>query len=76
MNATKSTGRLPSSLKNLTKRIESVAIQNILGEVASVLAENASVIATVVVIGGVAALLWRYGGNIIRGVTGIFRVFR
>ncbi len=49
------------------------AIQNIIGEVAHVLADNASIIATVVVIGGVATLLWRYGGKIFSGITGMFK---
>jgi hypothetical protein len=51
------------------------AIQNIIGEVAKVLAENAGVIATVVIIGGVAFLLWRYGSRIFSGITGMFRRF-
>jgi hypothetical protein len=51
------------------------AIQNIIGEVAKVLAENAGVIATVVIIGGVAMLLWRYGSRIFSGVSGMFRRF-
>jgi len=49
------------------------AIQNILGEVAKVIAENAGVIATVLVIGGVAFLLWRYGSRIFSSITGLFR---
>ncbi len=48
-------------------------IQNIIGEVAKVLAENAGVVATVVVIGGVAMLLWRYGSRLFSGISGIFR---
>jgi len=52
-----------------------VAIQDILGEVASVLAQNASNIATVLVIGGLAYMLMRYGSRVFRGVTGWFRGF-
>jgi hypothetical protein len=51
------------------------AIQNIIGEVAKVLAENAGTIATVVIIGGVAMLLWRYGSRIFSGISGMFRRF-
>jgi len=49
------------------------AIQDILGEVAKTIAENASVIATVVVLGGLSMALWRYGGRIFRGIAGWFR---
>jgi len=49
------------------------AIQDILGEVAKTIAENASVIATVVVLGGLGMLLWRYGSRIFRGIAGWFR---
>jgi hypothetical protein len=52
-----------------------VAIENIIGEIAKVIAENAGVIATVVIIGGIALLLWRYGSRIISGVSGMFRRF-
>ncbi len=51
------------------------AIENIIGEVAKVLAENAGTVATVVVIGGVAMLLWRYGSRIFSGISGMFRRF-
>lgn len=49
------------------------AIQDILGEVARVIAENASVIATVMVIGGLAVMLWRYGRRIFGGISAWFR---
>ncbi len=49
------------------------AIENIIGEVSKVLAENAGIVATVVVIGGVAMLLWRYGTRIFSGISGLFR---
>jgi len=50
-----------------------IAIQDILGEVAKVIAENASIIATVVVLGGLGLILWRYGGRIFAGIAGWFR---
>jgi len=49
------------------------AIQDILGEVAKVIAENASVIASVLVLGGLAYTMVRYGSRIFRGVAGFFR---
>jgi cobalamin synthase len=49
------------------------ALQDILYYVANAIAENASVIATVVVIGAIAFLVMRYGSRIFRGVTGWLR---
>ena len=49
------------------------AIQDILGEVAKVIAENAPTIATVLVIGGLAYVMVRYGSRVFRGVSGFFR---
>lgn len=49
------------------------AIQEILYEVTKAIADNATIIATVVVIGGLAFLVWRYGSRIFRGVTGLLR---
>ena len=49
------------------------AIQDILYYVASAIAENASVIATVVVIGALAFLVMRYGSRIFSGITGWLR---
>jgi len=49
------------------------ALQDILYYVASAIAENASTIATVVVIGAIAFLVMRYGTRIFRGVTGWLR---
>jgi predicted PurR-regulated permease PerM len=49
------------------------ALQDILYYVANAIAENASVIATVVVIGAIAFLVMRYGTRIFRGVTGWLR---
>jgi len=49
------------------------AIQDVLGEVAKTIAENASVIASVIVLGGLAYVMVRYGSRIFRGVSGFFR---
>jgi len=49
------------------------AIQDILGEMAKVIAENASVIATLVVLGGLSYSMVRYGSRIFRGVASFFR---
>jgi cobalamin synthase len=49
------------------------ALQDILYYVSTAIAENASVIATVVVIGAIAFLVMRYGSRIFRGVTGWLR---
>jgi len=49
------------------------AIQDILYYVSSAIAENASVIATVVVVGGLAFLMMRYGSRIFSAVTGWLR---
>jgi predicted PurR-regulated permease PerM len=49
------------------------ALQDILYYISSAIAENASVIATVVVIGAIAFLVMRYGSRIFRGVTSWLR---
>jgi hypothetical protein len=49
------------------------ALQDILYYVSSAIAENASVIATVVVIGAIAMLTMRYGSRIFKGVTSWLR---
>jgi cobalamin synthase len=49
------------------------AIQDILYYVSSAIADNASVIATVVVIGALAFAVMRYGSRIFGGVTGWLR---
>jgi len=51
------------------------AIQDILYYVAKGIADNASVIATVVVIGALAFLVMRYGTRIFSGITGWLRGF-
>jgi hypothetical protein len=49
------------------------ALQDILYYVANAIAENASVIATVVIIGAIAFIVMRYGSRIFRGVTSWLR---
>jgi cobalamin synthase len=49
------------------------ALQDILYHVSTAIADNASVIAIVVVIGAIAFLVMRYGSRIFRGVTGWLR---
>lgn len=49
------------------------AIQDIIGSIASTLAENAGVVASVLVIGGLAMMMVRYGSRIFRGFSGFFR---
>ncbi len=49
------------------------ALQDVLYYVSNAIAENASVIATVVVIGAIAFLVMRYGSRIFRGVTSWLR---
>lgn len=49
------------------------AIQDILGSIASTIAENAGTIATVMVVGGLAMVMVRYGSRIFRGFSGFFR---
>jgi len=46
------------------------AIQDILGNAASVIADNAETIATLVVLGGLTASVVRYGTGIFRRITG------
>lgn len=46
------------------------ALQDILYYVSQSIADNASVIATVVVIGAIAMLVMRYGSRVFKGVTG------
>lgn len=49
------------------------ALQDILYYVSTSIADNASVIATVVVVGAIAFLVMRYGSRIFRGLTGWLR---
>jgi hypothetical protein len=51
------------------------ALQDILYYVSSAIASNAQIIATVVVVGALVYLVWRYGGRVLRGVTGWLRGF-
>lgn len=50
-------------------------IQTILYDIASAIASNAQVIATVVVVGAIAFMVLRFGTRIFRGVTGWLRGF-
>ena len=49
------------------------AIQSIIGEFASVVAQNASTIATVLVIGTLVVAVARLGSRVFRGVSGWLR---
>jgi hypothetical protein len=49
------------------------ALQDILYHIASAIADNATVIATVVIIGAIAFIVMRYGSRIFRGVTSWLR---
>lgn len=49
------------------------AIQTIMYEVASAISENASVIATALVLGGLVFVMFNYGSKIFRGLSGWFR---
>jgi len=48
------------------------AIQNVLGSIASAVADNAEVIGTLVVLGGLTYGVVRYGNRIFRQITGAF----
>ena len=62
----------PATLADILNQVLN-ALQTIMYEVAAAIAENASVIATVVVLGGMTYLVYRYGSRIFRGVTGWLR---
>jgi len=49
------------------------ALQDILYYVSSAVAQNAQVIATVLVVGALVYMVWRYGGRVFRGITGWLR---
>jgi len=48
-------------------------IQTVLYEIAHAVAENAGVIASVLVLGAITFMVFRYGTRIFRGVMGWFR---
>ena len=48
------------------------AIQDVLGNVASAIADNATVIGTLVVLGGLTYAVARYGSRVFRQFTGVF----
>jgi predicted PurR-regulated permease PerM len=62
----------PPSLADILTSVLN-AIQTIIGEVVNAIADNASVIATAVVLGGLAFLMFRFGSKLLRNVTGWFR---
>jgi hypothetical protein len=62
----------PPSLADVLSQILS-AIQTILYEVASAIADNAAIIATVVVIGALAYMTMKFGTRVFRGVTSWMR---
>jgi len=64
----------PISLGDILSQVLD-ALQTILYEVARAIAENASVIATAVVLGGLTYFLVRYGSRMFRGITGWMRTF-
>jgi len=64
----------PPSLSDILTQVLN-ALQTIMYEVASAIANNASVIATAVVLGGVVFLVMRYGSRLFRGITGWIRGF-
>jgi hypothetical protein len=49
------------------------AVVAVLYQITKVIADNASVIATILVVGAVAFLAYRYGSRIFRGITGWLR---
>jgi len=51
------------------------AVQNIIGEIGKALAENASVVAQVIVLGGLAFAVFTFGRRIIGRVAGMLRGF-
>jgi len=62
----------PPSLGTILNEILN-AIQTILYEIAHAVSENASVIATALVLGGLVYAFVRYGSTWFRGITGWFR---
>jgi len=62
----------PPSLADILTEVLN-AIQTILFNVASAIADNASTIATVLVLGGITYMVFRYGTRMLRGVGGWLR---
>jgi predicted PurR-regulated permease PerM len=62
----------PPSLSDILTAVLN-AIQTIMYQVASAIADNATVIATALVLGGLVFVMFRYGTRIFRGLTGWFR---
>ena len=49
------------------------ALQTILYKIADAIASNAEIIATVIIIGGLAYAVYRYGSRLIGRIAGFFR---
>jgi len=64
---------VPSLATILTEILNT--LQTVMYEVAHAIYENASVLATAMVLGGVAFVVMRYGSRIFRGLTGWLRGF-
>jgi len=62
---------VPSLATILTEVLN--ALQTIMYEVAHAIYENASVLATAMVLGGIAFVVYRYGSRLIRGLGTWFR---
>jgi len=62
----------PPSLVDILSQVLN-ALQTIIYQIASAIAENASVVATVVVLGGLTYAVMRYGTRIFRGITSWMR---
>jgi len=62
----------PPSLADIMTAVLNT-IQTVLYEIASAVAENAGVIASVVVLGAITYMVVRYGTRMFRGVVGFFR---
>ena len=62
----------PPSLADILTAVLN-AIQTIMYQVATAIADNASVIATALVLGGLVFVMFRYGTRIFRGLSGWFR---
>jgi len=62
----------PPSLADIMTAVLNT-IQTVLYEIASAVAENAGVIASVIVLGAITYMVVRYGTRMFRGVVGFFR---
>jgi hypothetical protein len=62
----------PPSLADILSAVLN-AVQTILYQIATTIASNATVIATVIVLGGLVYVVWRVGSRVIRPIMGWFR---